>query len=325
MNFLQDLRKYGPESTHVCSEDEARRYCHALANTHYENFSVVSMLTPRSMRRSFESVYAYCRWSDDLGDEVGDRARSSELLGWWKGELLAIYESSNARHPVMIELSKTIAKHSIPIEPFLDLISAFEQDQHVLDYGTYDQLLDYCRRSANPVGRLVLYVADAFDEERASFADLTCTGLQLANFWQDVARDADIGRIYLPKEYRDRHGVKAEHIRKKQFSPEFAKMLESLVDRTRDMLCYGRNLLPILPIEIARAVDLFNLGGLAILDRIVKQNFDVLAQRPRLGKLAKAGLILRAITTRSYVDRVETANTRRLRSIQAKSVVRKAK
>lgn len=293
MSFLDDLRTFGPDSTHTPSSADAWRYCAGLAASHYENFSVVSRLTPKRLRKPFQSIYAFCRWSDDLGDEVGDRELSKRLLAWWRGELRELYCGEvPPRHPVMIALAETIRAGRIPIEPFLDLISAFEQDQVVQEYETYDQLLDYCRRSADPVGRLVLYASDACDAESARLADLTCTGLQLANFWQDVARDAAIGRVYLPREDRERFGVSIDAIRAGTFNGEFARLMSFEVERAREMLVAGRAILPRLPRDIEGAIDLFNRGGLAILDAIAKRDFDVLSGRPKLSKLDKARLIV---------------------------------
>ena len=206
MPFSDDLRRVWPRQPRfACLATRRWPTAPRLTATHYENFSVVTWLTPREHRPAFQSIYAFCRWSDDLGDEVGDRARSLELLDWWRGELRAMYHG-DVRHPVMIALAETVTRYDIPIDPFEALISAFEQDQRVTEYPTYDQLLDYCVRSANPVGHLVLYVAGAFSPENAHLADATCTALQLANFWQDVARDLAIGRIYLPREDRTRFG-----------------------------------------------------------------------------------------------------------------------
>ena len=225
MPFLDDLRRFGPDASYdEVSPREARDYCARLTASHYENFSVVTWLTPRPLRPAFASIYAFCRWSDDLGDEVGDRDRSRTLLDWWRGQLLDLYQG-HAHHPVMIALAPTVDDFSIPIDPFLALISAFEQDQDVTEYATYSQLLDYCTRSANPVGHLVLYLARAFNADNARLSDLTCTGLQLANFWQDVARDLSIGRIYLPREDRDRFGYPDADLRALRFTPAFADLL----------------------------------------------------------------------------------------------------
>jgi squalene synthase HpnC len=294
MPFLDDLRKFGPDASHEVSLPEARAYCAHLTATHYENFSVATWLTPRPLRPAFQSIYAFCRWSDDLGDEVGDPARSSELLAWWRGELRAI-ERGEARHPVMIALAETIEEFAIPFEPFEALISAFEQDQTVTDYETFPQLLDYCTRSADPVGHLILYLGRVFNPENARLSDLTCSALQLANFWQDVSRDLAIGRVYLPREDRERFGYPDADLFARRFTPEFAALLKFEVERARDMLERGRALVPRIPRALAVDVDLFSRGGLAILDRIEKQGFDVFRSRPKLSKLTKVGLLARAV------------------------------
>jgi squalene synthase HpnC len=253
----------------------------------------VTWLTPRAHRPAFQSIYAFCRWSDDLGDEIGDPARSLELLGWWRGELEALYQGQ-PRHPVMMALAETVARHAIPIEPFEALISAFEQDQRVTEYLSYDQLLDYCTRSANPVGHLVLYVADAFSTENARLADATCTALQLANFWQDVARDLAIGRIYLPRDDRDRFGYAEADLRALRFTPAFRDLMRFEVERARSLLREGRALVPRMPRQLAVDVDLFSRGGSAILDRIEARGFDVLSSRPSLSPWTKLALVGRA-------------------------------
>jgi squalene synthase HpnC len=293
MAFADDLSRFGPGSSVRVTRDEAMAYCARLTATHYENFSVVTRLTPPEHRPAFRSIYAFCRWSDDLGDEVGDPRRSLELLDWWRGELRALY-AGDARHPVMIALGETVERYGIPIGPFEALIAAFEQDQSITEYLTYEQLLDYCTRSANPVGHLVLYVAGSFDPENARLADATCTALQLANFWQDVARDLAIGRIYLPREDRDRFGVAGADLRALRFTPEFAALLRFEVGRTRSLFCEGRALVPRMPRALAVDVDLFSRGGLAILDRIEARGFDVLTARPALSRWTKARLLARA-------------------------------
>ena len=297
MPFSDDLRQYGPEAAYAVSLDDARAYCARLTAAHYENFHVVTWLTPRPLRPAFASLYSFCRWSDDLGDEVGDPARSLELLAWWRGELRALYEG-RARHPVLLALAETVREFAIPIEPFEALISAFEQDQTVTDYQTEAQLLDYCARSANPVGHMVLYLGRCFTPETARLADKTCTGLQLANFWQDVARDLDIGRVYLPREARERFGYTDSDLHARRFTPAFAALLAYQVERARGLLIEGRALVPRMPAALAVDVDLFGRGGLAILDRIEARKFDVWARRPRLGKGAKLALLARALIGR---------------------------
>src|SRR5262249_47823570 len=193
--FADDLAKYGPHRTYpACSLPEGRRYCSRLARTHYENFSVASLLLPRSLQAHFHALYAYCRWADDLADETAGGSQSLALLRWWREELLNCYERKS-RHPVMVALQETIRQFDIPPDPFLDLLFAFEQDQIVKRYKSYEQLLGYCRYSANPVGHLVLYLCRSYNSENAVLSDFICTGLQLANFWQDLARDLDIGRV----------------------------------------------------------------------------------------------------------------------------------
>jgi squalene synthase HpnC len=292
--FLDDLARHGPGSTFAGTLAEARDYCARLSASHYENFHVVSWMTPRALRPAFTSIYAFCRWSDDLGDEVGDRDRSRALLSWWRDELRLLYEGTT-RHPVMAALAPTVAEFAIPIDPFLDLISAFEQDQDVNDYETYDQLLDYCRRSANPVGRLVLHLARAHEPGNVVLSDRTCTGLQLANFWQDVARDGEIGRVYLPREDRARFGVTDEDLKARRFGAPFAALLRFEVDRARALLLEGWPLVGRMTGPLAVDVDLFTRGGLAILDAIERRGYDVLSRRPSLGKRAKLGLFARAM------------------------------
>ena len=303
MSFLDDLDRYGPcpdGTAPAVDRRAAWAYCDQLTRSHYENFSVVTWLTPRDLRPAFRIIYAFCRWSDDLGDEVGDPARSTALLAWWRGELQGMFAGETPRHPVMIALAETVRDFAIPIDPFEALIAAFEQDQVVAKYETRDQLVDYCTRSANPVGHLVLYLGRVFDAENARLADLTCTGLQLANFWQDVARDLEIGRIYLPRADRARFGYTDADLQARRFTPEFATLLRHEVAWARDLLRAGRALLPRLPRALAVDVDLFGRGGLAILDRIEAQGYDVWRSRPEVGKAAKLGLLVRALVGRAW-------------------------
>ena len=292
MSFEDDLRRFGPASSAV-SREEAKAYCAKLTATHYENFSVVTWLTPREHRPAFQSIYAFCRWSDDLGDEVGDPARSLELLDWWRGELRAMYEG-RARHPVMVALEETVARYEIPIDPFEALIDAFVQDQSVTEYLTYPQLADYCTRSANPVGHLVLHVAGAYSDENARLSDATCTALQLANFWQDVARDLAIGRIYLPREDRDRFGYPESDLRALRFTPAFAELMKFEVDRTRRLFEQGRLWLPRIPGRWRSTSTCSRAAGWPswIASRLQIRCPDA---RPTLGKWTKIGLIGRAL------------------------------
>lgn len=292
MDFRQELLRHGPGSNHPTpSLAEARAYCHALATSHYENFSVLSNLTPKYARPHFAAIYAYCRFSDDLGDEVGNREESRRLLKWWEDELRKLYQG-DCRHPIMVALAETVKEYAIPPDPFLALLSAFTQDQDVLEYETEQQLLEYCVRSADPVGHLVLYLAQSYNSVNAGLSDKTCTGLQLANFWQDVSRDLEIGRIYLPGEHRARFGVSVESLKRKEMSESHRELLRFEVERARLLLIEGRTLLDNLSGRYRRMVDLYNRGGLAVLDAIETANFETLTSRPRVSKLRKAGLIL---------------------------------
>jgi squalene synthase HpnC len=297
-DFARELEKWGPRSSdNGVSPAAARAYCAHVSKTHYENFTVVSLLLPRRLIRHFHAVYAYCRWSDDLADETAGGQTALDLIAWWREELLACYEGA-PRHPVMIALRETIRRFNIPPPPFLDLLIAFEQDQHVKRYDTFDQLLGYCRNSANPVGRLVLHLFECFDEERGALSDEVCTGLQLANFWQDVARDLAIGRVYLPAEDRARFGYSDDDLEAKRFTPQFRELMRFEVERARGYFDRGSKLLPLLPREARIDVDLFIRGGRAILDAIEKIDYDVWARRPEVSKWAKGKLLLGALARR---------------------------
>jgi squalene synthase HpnC len=272
---------------------QARAYCAYVARAHYENFTVVSALLPRRLVRHFHAVYAYCRWSDDLADETAGGQVALDLLSWWRGELLTCYRGTPT-HPVTVALRETIRRFDIPSEPFLDLLSAFEQDQVVKRYDTFAQLRDYCRRSADPVGRLVLYLFGCFSPERAALSDEVCTGLQLANFWQDVARDLAIGRVYLPREDRDRFGYTDGDLEARRFTPAFRELMRFEVERAHGYFDRGAELLPLLPREARVDVDLFVAGGRAILRAVERQGYDVWTRRPEVGKGEKLKLLLGA-------------------------------
>jgi squalene synthase HpnC len=291
--FAEALERYGPTSVYAApSRAEAAAFCRRLAQTHYENFSVATLLLPRPLVPHFHAIYAYCRWADDLGDETGDRAR--ELLAWWREELLRAYAGS-AKHPILVALMPTVHRFGIPPKPFLDLLVAFEQDQAVKRYDRFDQLLCYCRSSADPVGRLVLYLCESFDAERAALSDSICTALQLANFWQDVGRDLDIGRVYLPAEDRRFFGYGDADLESRRFTPAFRELMRFEIDRTRRLFEAGLPLVARMPANVQADIELFARGGLAILGRIEAQDCDVWRARPKLSKRDKAALIGGAI------------------------------
>jgi len=275
------------------SLEEARAYCERLAKTHYENFSVATWFLPSRLRQHFYNVYAYCRISDDLGDEVGDPQQSLELLDQWESELNACYAGS-PKHPVFVALAETVKQFSIPQHEFSDLLIAFRQDQTVTRFETFDDILAYCRYSANPVGHLVLYLCGYSDAERQQLSDYTCTALQLANFWQDVFVDYGKGRIYLPLEDLRRFGVTGEDIAQRHATSQFLAMMKFEVERARDWFARGLPLIKMVSRELAIDLELFSRGGQEILNAIERQGFDVLRARPEISKARKLMLVLRA-------------------------------
>jgi squalene synthase HpnC len=296
--FTGDLARFGPQTAYAPpSRADAQVYCSRLARAHYENFTVASALLPRHLLRHFHTVYAYCRWADDLADESGGGAHALSLLRWWREELLDCYRG-RPHHPVFVALQDTIHRFDIPSQLFLDLLAAFEQDQRVKTYDTFDQLLGYCRCSANPVGRLVLYLCGAFDDERAALSDNICTALQLANFWQDVARDFDIGRVYLPREDRSHFVYDDDDLAARRFTPAFAELMRFEVDRTRDLFYRGMPLAQRMPEAMKSDIELFIQGGLAILRKIEQQGYNVWARRPVLAKWEKGMLLAAALWRR---------------------------
>ncbi len=288
--------------------EQARAWCAALAETHYENFHVASWFLPERLRPHFHAIYAYCRVSDDLGDEVGDPAASLALLDLWGEELDACYQGV-ARHPVFVALGETIRACEIPKEPFADLLVAFRQDQTVTRFPTIDDVFAYCRYSANPVGRIVLYACGYRDDERFALSDKTCTALQLANFWQDVRVDYTKGRVYLPQEDMSRFGVDEINIAAHSFTPGFRELMRYEVDSAAALFRAGLPLIDKVDSELAVDLELFSSGGLAILKAIERQNYNVLVSRPSISKPRKAALLFRALMRKftSSKNKKETA------------------
>jgi squalene synthase HpnC len=306
---------------------EAQQYCARLAHSHYENFSVVTWFLPKHLHQHFYNVYAYCRISDDLGDEVGDPQQALALLDVWEGELNATYQSldpqrlkpatignfagtpegvplqnaveplrgpASPRHPVFIALRETIRQLDIPREPFANLLTAFRQDQTVTRYPTFEDLLGYCVNSANPVGHLVLYLCGYRDAERQQLSDYTCTALQLANFWQDVAVDYGKGRIYLPLDSLAKFGVSEQDIAERRATPQFRELMKFEVVRAREWFQRGLPLAGKVDKQLALDIELFSRGGLEILNAIKRQDYDVLSRRPAISKPRKLWLVARA-------------------------------
>ena len=275
------------------SLEGARAYCQRLARSHYENFSVATWFLPERLRQHFYNVYAYCRISDDLGDEVGNSAASLALLNEWNVELDACY-SGAPKHPVFVALADTVHAFDIPKEEFSNLLRAFRQDQQVTRYETFDDLLGYCRYSANPVGHLVLYLCGYRDAERQALSDYTCTALQLANFWQDVSIDYAKGRVYLPLEDLRTHHVSETEIAANRNSSEFCSLMEFEVSRARDWFERGLPLIKMVERELAVDLELFSRGGQEILRAIEQQRYAVLGRRPSISKVRKLALVARA-------------------------------
>jgi len=278
---------------------ESLAYTQWLATRHYENFHVVSFLLPKRLHQDFYNVYAFCRWADDLGDEIGDTAESLRLLAWWRGELRALY-SGQTSHPVFVALQGTVERHQLPIEPFDDLITAFEQDQRVTRYHNFEELFDYCRCSANPVGRLVLGLCGYRDAARQQLSDATCTALQLANFWQDVTVDWAKDRVYLPLDVLARHGSSVEAIAERRFDDKFRAAMKEAVGVAREWFFKGLPLTDQVDRRLAIDLDLFSRGGMKVLDKIERLDYNVLAERPAISKVERVGLLLGAIRRHAF-------------------------
>lgn len=310
--ILDQLDTFGPDNCPQFSYDQATAYVQDLAKQQYENFTVVSWLLPKRLREDFRHVYAFCRWADDLGDEVGDPQRSLQLLDWWQQELNQCYAGS-PRHPVFVALSRTIEKHDIPQKPFDHLIDAFVQDQTVTRYESWEQVLHYCQRSADPVGRLVLYLCGYRDETRQQLSDATCTALQLTNFWQDVRRDVlERDRVYIPQEIAGQHGLSIEdmvqairqhdssnQLPSAELTQAYQATVNDLVDRTWPLFKQGHALWPMIDREVRVDIELFSRGGEAILRAIEGINYNTLHHRPSLSKFAKSMLLLKALLGKS--------------------------
>ena len=322
--LLEGLAKYGPQVRDVrpCSVEQAEAYCRRLTREHYENFSVSHFLLPRELRQHFCNLYAYCRWADDLADEVEGDEESLRLLDWWEKQVDELYEGrdptlarrasegvpvapSLARrvsvpvHPVFIALAETVRKYSFPRQPLVDLLSAFRQDRVKTRYDAFEELLDYCRRSANPVGRLVLHLGRCRNEETTRLSDTICTGLQLANFWQDVRRDFEKGRIYLPREDLARFELDDQQLPSQVSSKQFQELVKFEVNRAAEFLRAGEPLVKLVSPQLRVSVRLFIDGGLAILAAIRRQGYDVWSRRPVVGKWTKLRLLVRAYWRRN--------------------------
>ncbi len=283
----------------ACSPDAARQYTKWLATHHYENFNVVSWLLPKELHQHFYNIYAYCRWADDLGDEVPSKNRALELLAWWESELDACYEGRPS-HPVFVALRETVIAKDVPKQPFADLLKAFRQDQVVKRYPGWDAVMEYCVYSANPVGRLVLYLCGYRDEARQRLSDATCTALQLANFWQDVSRDLEKGRIYIPLDRAAAHGLGEQDIVARKFDQRYIALMKELIEHTRGLFEKGLPLSKMVEGKLSVDLAMFSRGGMAVLDAIEEMGYDTLHRRPAVSKAKQVGLLGRTVFTHVF-------------------------
>jgi squalene synthase HpnC len=293
MDLANELARFGPAADfRAVSLGEAEHYCRRLADTHYENFTVVSRLFPRRLYQHLCNVYAYCRWADDLADEAAD-GQSLALLDWWESQLDAAYRGE-ARHPVFVALRETIKEFQLPRGPLADLLTAFRRDQVQKRYETLEELLTYCEKSANPVGRIVLYLGESASDETFVLSDSICTGLQLANFWQDVKRDYDRGRIYIPQDCFRSHSWDESKFKAGKCDDAFRDLLMPLVEDAESRIRAGKELPGSVKPGLALPIRVFANGGLAILAAIRQSGYDVWSHRPTVGRISKLRILASA-------------------------------
>jgi squalene synthase HpnC len=277
---------------------ESYAYCETLARSHYENFPVGSVLVPKRLRNYFYSIYAFARTSDDFADEGYGEGYSEQerlsLLDEWRVMLKNAF-AHRARHPIFIALADTQAKFNLPIELFEDLLSAFSQDVVKTRYANFAELLDYCRRSANPIGRLILLLFGHREEAKHRQSDAICTGLQLANHWQDIEIDLGKDRVYLPEEDLQRFGLSLQSLLEKRVSPEFQRLMEFEVARARDFFQSGKPLCTSVKGRLGIELRVVWSGGSRILDGIEENAFDVFTRRPVISKRDKLSILFKAL------------------------------
>ena len=278
------------------SLEEAKAWCHQLTTTHYENFHVATLFLPARVKPHFESLYAYCRVSDDLGDEVADPETALRLLNEWGALLDECYDApERSRHPVFVALREALVACELPRHLFHDLLAAFKLDQTKTRFASTAELEAYSHDSANPVGRLVLWICGYREEPVALLSDKVCTALQLANFWQDVVEDWERGRRYLPADLMARFGVTDEQVAARRFDAKFRALMEHLVTETQSMLREGAVIRGQVDRVLATTLGLFCQGGEAILDAIAAQGYETVTRRPEVSKSKKARLLAGAV------------------------------
>ncbi len=275
---------------------QAYAYCREITEQHYENFPVASVLLPGQIRKHIYPIYAFARHADDLADEAQDRAA---LLAW--RQQLHRTARGTADHPIFLALHDTRQRFDLPLALFDDLLRAFLQDLEKNRYRDFDELLAYCRCSANPVGRIILRLHGYRRPELFEWSDKICTALQLTNFWQDVRIDIGKDRIYIPIRQLSEFGISEDDIRAARFSTKFGIMMKSLVERTAALFAAGAPLLPAVKKRLRWELNLTMMGGMAILNQIRRQNYNVLAKRPELRKTNWIMILLKSVLTRGVL------------------------
>ena len=264
--------------------------------SHYENFPVASLLLPKRLRAPIEVVYRFARSADDIADEGSD-ADDVRLakLSVYRRALDQIAAGGTPAEPLFADVASIVREHRLPLQLFADLISAFSQDVTTKRYPSFAELSDYCRRSANPVGRLLLHLFKRTSETDLAGSDAVCTALQLINFWQDVELDFGKGRIYLPQDEMARHGVSERHIAEQRCDDAWRSLLAFQVQRSRDMILRGKPMARSLPGRMGLEIRATIQGGLRILEKIERANYDVFRRRPVLRGFDWPLLLARAV------------------------------
>jgi len=294
---------------------EAESWCAEIANAHYENFVVTNWFTPDSMKQHINNIYAFCRYGDDLGDDAPfDDDDRWKLLDAWEKDLERAAENDwtgNPRHPILLAIQRTAREKKIPKEPFWRLIQAFKMDQRKKRYDDFDDLKAYCILSADPVGHLFLYVYGHDDELLRSLSDHTCTALQLANHWQDVTRDLEQDRIYMPISSMRAHGYSLEDYRNKVVDDRWRSLMRSEVDRAQAEFDAGKELWSKCEPHLAVDLMMFTMGGEAVLAAIRRQRYDTWTKRPRVAKWRQIIMLIKAKYAWRRVRRTHRRNQKK--------------
>ncbi len=277
------------------------KYCEEIARSHYENFPVASFFIPKEKRKYIFSIYAFARAADDFADEPGIRSKEDRLnlLDEWNQKLTDCY-NGKTYDPIFIALNKTINDNKIPIEPLENLLKAFKQDVVKSRYENFGEVLDYCSNSANPIGRLMLMIFGEQDENMFRLSDNICTALQLTNFWQDVSIDLEKDRIYIPLEDMKHFGYSEEELKKRIQTANFKKLLKYKIEETQKLFDKGKELIALTKKQdklkkLSKQLILTWYGGTEILNKIIKNDYDVFNKSPKLKYFDKLKLVLKLV------------------------------